>query len=121
MLSPPAPVMEVRFNVESVEMDCFEGHKFSKRCFSSIQFTPGPALPALFKIALCFITVTSTNAHFPSVAKSPFVVTSPKSKIVRVISEPNPVLSGQVTRTCASYSDFVSMLTKSSLSCSTDR
>ena len=114
------PAYATKFSELSVLMLCLDGHRFSSRTLSKFQFTGAPrselfgwldapacappfarnARDALTK--LCFMTVTSTNAHLPSVAKSPLVVTRPKSKMVRVMSEPRPVLSGQVTRTCAS-------------------
>ena len=91
-------------------MDCLEGQRFSMRTRRRSQFTgPPPRLS-------CFFTVHSTKAHFPSVAKSPLRTTRPKSKMVRVMSDPRPVLSGHVTRTCASSSLMTSMETKSSCS-----
>ena len=91
---------ERRFRDDSVEMDALLGQRFSRRMRSRSQFT-GALVSAP---PPCLRTVTSTNAHLPSVAKSPLRTTKPKSNIVRVMSEPRPVLSGHVTRTCASMS-----------------
>ena len=99
----PSPAATARrLSDDSVEMDCLLGHRFSSRMRSKSQFTGAvvPAPPPLRR------TVTSTNAHLPSVAKSPLSTTNPKSKMVRVMSDPRPVLSGHVTRTCASTSEL---------------
>ena len=87
-------------------MEALLGHWFSRRMRRRSQFTgPRCAIPR------GRFTVVSTNAHLPSVAKSPFCATNPKSKMVRVKSLPRPVLSGHVTRTCASPSLYTSTCT----------
>ena len=39
----PDPEIAVKFKVLKVEILCLLGHRFSSRCFSNCQLTPGPA------------------------------------------------------------------------------